>query len=97
MIIYDLEFFNSCDQEYEKSEDAIRGGASSYSASNSLAVDGKTFSLTSIEGEGDDVYSVSIAGDKVIKKHGKGYSKYTLGSHSGGSYELTKEMMLDYL
>ncbi|MBW4536710.1 MAG: hypothetical protein KME09_22520 [Pleurocapsa minor HA4230-MV1] len=97
MIIYDLEFFNSCDREYEKNEVAIRGGASSSSASDSISVDGKTYSLTSIEGEGDDVYSISIAGDKVIKKHGKGYIKFRLGSHSSGSYELTKEMMLSYL
>jgi hypothetical protein len=97
MIIYDLEFFNSCDQECEKSEVAIRGGTSSSSASDSFTIDGKTFSLTSIEGEGDDVYSVSMVGDKVIKKHGKGSIKYGLGSDSSGSYELTKETLLGYL
>lgn len=94
MIIYDLEFFNSCGQEEEKSEGTIRGGASSSSASDSLTIDGKTFSITSIEGEGDDVYSVSIAGGKVVKKRGKGRSSYKLSSHSGGSYELIDELLL---
>lgn len=94
MIIYDLEFFNSCDQECEKSEVPIRGGTSSSSASDSFTIDGQTFSITSIEGEGDDVYSVSIAGGKVVKKHGKGRSSYKLSSHSGGSYELINELLL---
>jgi hypothetical protein len=78
MIIDDLEFFSSCAQESEKSEVAIRGGASSASESDSSIVDGKAFSTTSIEGEGDDVYSISVIGDKVIKKHSKGRSKYRL-------------------
>ncbi len=95
MIIYDLEFFNSCDQEYEKKEVAIRGGASSASESHSSVIDGKTFSITSIEGEGDDVYSISIIGDKVVKKRGKGRSSYKLSSHSVGSYELIKELYLN--
>lgn len=97
MIIYDLEFFNSCDQEYEDGKIAIRGGASSSSASSSLAIDGKTFSITSIEGEGDDVYSISVVGNKVTKKYRKGSIKYRLSGYSSGSYELTKEMLLDYL
>lgn len=94
MIIYDLEFFNSCGQEDEKSEVTIRGGgsASSSSKSHSSVIDGKTFSITSIEGEGDDVYSISINGDEVVKKRAKGRSTFNLSSHSGGSYELINEL-----
>ncbi|PSB06183.1 hypothetical protein C7B62_23500 [Pleurocapsa sp. CCALA 161] len=94
MIIYDLEFFNSCGQENEKNEATIRGGASSSSESQSSVVDGKTFSITSIEGEGDDVYSISIIGDKVVKKRGKKRSSYKLSGYSVGSYELIKELDL---
>lgn len=94
MIIYDLEFFNSCGQEDEKSEATIRGGASSSSESHSSVVDGKTFSITSIEGEGDDVYSISIVGGKVVKKRGKGISSYKLSGCSAESYEQIKELFL---
>lgn len=92
MIIYDLEFFNSCGQESEKGEVAIRGGASSSSESDSSIINGKAFSLTSIEGEGDDVYSISMVGDKVVKKRDKGRSKYSISSNSMKSYGLVKEI-----
>lgn len=91
MIIYDLEFFSSCPQEYER-EVAIRGGASSSSESDSSIINGKAFSLTSIEGEGDDVYSISMVGDKVVKKRDKGRSKYSISSNSMKSYGLVKEI-----
>jgi hypothetical protein len=87
MIIHDLEFFNCCDQEYQKSDVAIIGGASSSSSVKIDASNGeKTVALSSVGAEGDDSYSLAIIGDKVIKKYHKGYSNYSLG-HYSASYE----------
>ena len=90
MIIHDLEFFNCCDQEYQKSDVAITGGASASSSINIDASNGeKTIAGSSVGAEGDDSYSISIIGDKVIKKYRKGYdkkySKYSLCGYSASS------------
>ena len=85
MIIHDLEFFNSCDQEYQKSNIAIRGGASV--SSESSTGDGEASAMAWIETEGDNLtYSVTVDGDKVTKKSGK--KKYT---SKFGDYSATYE------
>jgi hypothetical protein len=70
MIIHDLEFFNSCDREYQKSNIAVRGGASA--SSESSTGDGEASAMAWMETEGDNItYSVTVDGDKVTKKSGK--------------------------
>jgi hypothetical protein len=86
MIIHDLEFFNSCDQESQNSDLAISGGASA-SSYVSAGDDGDNAYVTaSVETDGGESYSIAVIGDKVIKKYGKGYSKIELG-HYSASYE----------
>jgi hypothetical protein len=87
MIINDLEFFNSCDQESKKNDVAIRGGASSSSKSSSSDVNGKTYGTLSVSDD-DGSYSLEIVGDEIIKKEGKGKVSYKLGGHYSASYEV---------
>ncbi|NJK55640.1 MAG: hypothetical protein HC939_06415 [Pleurocapsa sp. SU_5_0] len=82
MIIHDLEFFNSCDREYQNSDVAITGGASASSSVKMNTSYGKDFAVASVKTEGDDSYSIAVIGDKVIKKRGKKYGKYSLDYYS---------------
>jgi hypothetical protein len=93
MIINDLEFFNSCDREYQKDDVAILGGASSSSTSSNN--NGKTYASISVS-EGDDSYSLVMDGDKIIKKYGKGGCNYKVGDSYTAYYELKGYDLVSY-
>jgi hypothetical protein len=97
MIIHDLEFFNYCDQQHQKSDVAtITGGvsaSSSISASDGAAGE---YITALVETDGDDSYSIAIIGDKVIKKRGEKYANYIgkysasyVAGYDGVSYSFT--------
>lgn len=87
MIIHDLEFFNYCDQQHQKSDVAITGGASASSSISASDGAGGEYITASVETDGEDGYSLAIIGDKVIKKGGKKYGNCYSGKYSA-SYDV---------
>ena len=82
MIIHDLEFFNSCEQESPKSDLAIAGGASVSTYVNTGADDNNVYATAEAAAQGD--YSSAAAGTSaLINKQPTYTSGYAAGYASG--------------
>ncbi|NJK55642.1 MAG: hypothetical protein HC939_06425 [Pleurocapsa sp. SU_5_0] len=78
MIIHDLEFFNCCNKEYQKSDFAIAGGASADSYVDTYASGGVVYATAEVATQGDYSHAATGTGATIVNK-----PAYTAGYSAG--------------
>ena len=76
MIIHDLEFINSFEEEERKSDLAIRGGASASTTASTSATDGAVFASALAVGTGNYSHAIATTGATLVNQdyYTAGYS-----------------------
>lgn len=68
MFIHDLEFIDSCEQEYQANGSAIRGGATAIAGVSTSATDGEVSAGAYAEASGDLSRAQTVTGATVINR-----------------------------
>ena len=84
MFIYDLTFINSCEEEFDQDNCAIKGGASAKTTLNIMGNSDAVFAMTSALGTGDYSKSLTNTGARLIApKNYQGQSSNSVAYGSG--------------
>ena len=82
MIINDLEFFNSCNQESQNNDANVIGGASVDTYVNTYVADGNSYADAEVQARGD-ISSATAATRAVTNKQPTYSSGYAAGYEAG--------------